>query len=252
MTTEISADATSAAATTEDEQSPYVTLLRGDVIKVKVGPDHVEYCIHAELLLRHSEYFKRALNGSWKEAEERAITLEDVECEIFELFLEWLYTQQYPKEQRFSGFSNLIYGNEHRRSQINRLKACTFGDRFMAPRFRASSESSLIDAIVYGGCPPYYISIIYAYEHLPPSSPVLQALIDRHCRSFSEQSDTDSNGELKRRSQLPHNFLVGVMLRYMRLQSRSKKKPLDRCDYHGHTSDDEKGDNCKVPRVDHY
>jgi hypothetical protein len=169
-----------------------------------------------------------------------------------ELFLEWLYTQEYPREQRFSGFTNLVYGKEYRRSQINRLKACAFGDRFMAPGFRASSESALIDAIVYGGCPPYYTSIIYAYEHLPPSSPVLQALIDRHCRSFSEQSDTNLNGELKRRSQLPHDFLVGVMLRYMRLQSGSKKKPLDRCDYHGHTSDDVKGNNCKVPRIDHY
>jgi len=46
------------------------TLLRGDVVKIKVGPDLVEYFVHPELLSHHSKYFKRALNGSWKEAED--------------------------------------------------------------------------------------------------------------------------------------------------------------------------------------
>jgi hypothetical protein len=162
---------------------------------------------------------------------------------IVELFLEWLYTQQYPKEHQFGDNSE---------GQITRLKACAFGDRFMAPGFRVSSESALIDATIdtTKRRPPYYLSIIYAYEHLPPNSPVFQAFIDRHCYSFNEESDTDKNGELGRRSQLPHDFLVGVMLRYMRSQPGNKRKALTRCDYHDHTSDDEKGENCQAPRID--
>lgn len=160
-----------------------------------------------------------------------------------ELFLEWPYTQQYPKEHHFG---DTAYG------QIKRLKTCAFGDRFRAPGFRVSSESALIDAMVDTAKhhPPYYRSIIYAYDHLPSSSPVFQALIDRHCYSFREESDTNKNGELERRSQLPHDFLLGVVLRYSQLQTGNKRKSLDRCDYHGHTADDEKGENCQVPRID--
>ena len=165
-----------------------------------------------------------------------------------ELFLEWLYTQQYPKKHRFD--FGTVAGMQ-RRNQMNRIKACVFGDRFMTPGFRVSSESALIDAVIDSSSfPPFHDTIISAYEHLPPNSPVFQALIDRHCYSFNEGSDTEGNGELARRAQLPNNFLVGVMLRYMRLHFGNKKKVLKRCDYHGHSSDDEKGEKCQVPRID--
>jgi hypothetical protein len=35
---------------------------------VKVGVAGTEYKIHKTLLSEHSEYFKRALNGPWKES----------------------------------------------------------------------------------------------------------------------------------------------------------------------------------------
>ena len=45
---------------------------------VVVGPKQTEYRILKALLVQHSEYFKRALNGPWKEAEDGAVKLEDV------------------------------------------------------------------------------------------------------------------------------------------------------------------------------
>lgn len=39
-----------------------------------------EDCEVIELLHEHSEYFKRALNGSWKEAEDKVVCLDDVDC----------------------------------------------------------------------------------------------------------------------------------------------------------------------------
>jgi hypothetical protein len=57
------------------------SLLREDVIRIEVGPERTQYFVHPSLLAQHSEYFKRAMNGSWKEAEERVIRLDDVDCE---------------------------------------------------------------------------------------------------------------------------------------------------------------------------
>lgn len=47
----------------------------------------MEYSVHPELLSQHSEYFGRALNGNWKEAEERVITLVDVDCGICQYWI---------------------------------------------------------------------------------------------------------------------------------------------------------------------
>ena len=54
-------------------------LLRENVLKIEIGPDHIKYFVHPCLLSHHLEYFKRALNGSWKEAEECTTKLDDVD-----------------------------------------------------------------------------------------------------------------------------------------------------------------------------
>lgn len=164
-----------------------------------------------------------------------------------EIFLEWLYSQQYPKDHRFGS------ANQNRTKRLGRVKACAFGDRFMAPAFRAASESALIDDLVLKGGAPFYELITYAYGNLPSDSPVLRALVDAHCYGFTETADTNKNGELMRRFELPQAFLVEVMIRYMRLQpTMSSRKRLDRCDYHGHAPEDGKGQSCQVPRIDDF
>ncbi|KAF3039200.1 hypothetical protein E8E12_007564 [Didymella heteroderae] len=67
---------------TADTGTLFSSLLYGDTIKVKLSPEGTEYAVHPELLSQRSEDFKGALNGNLKEAEERVIMLEDVECGI--------------------------------------------------------------------------------------------------------------------------------------------------------------------------
>ena len=64
-------------------------------------------------------------------------------------------------------------------------------------------------------CAPYYATIKYAYEHLPSKNPVLQTMVDAHCYGFVEKSGAERSGKLELRSQLSHDFLVYVMVRYM-------------------------------------
>jgi hypothetical protein len=49
------------------------------VVIVEIGAERKKYCIHKALLVHHSKYFNGALRGSWKEAREGLVTLEDVE-----------------------------------------------------------------------------------------------------------------------------------------------------------------------------
>ncbi|KAG9199636.1 hypothetical protein G6514_008297 [Epicoccum nigrum] len=83
MVTENStASSDTASDTTDQPKAPtYSTLLYDKAITIEIGPDRIQYTVHPGLLAHRSEYFKRALNGSWIEAEERLIKLEDVDCE---------------------------------------------------------------------------------------------------------------------------------------------------------------------------
>lgn len=54
------------------------------IVVVQIGFDREKYQVHKALLMRHSEHFRKALVGSWKEAMEQVVTLEDVESSTCE------------------------------------------------------------------------------------------------------------------------------------------------------------------------
>ncbi|KAJ8118643.1 hypothetical protein OPT61_g394 [Boeremia exigua] len=68
----------------------------GDIVTVEVGFQLTPYKIHNALLIEHALYFRKALNGKWKEGEENKVRLDDVEDSDFEWFIKWLYTQLVP------------------------------------------------------------------------------------------------------------------------------------------------------------
>lgn len=48
------------------------------MVTVKVGALRIKYHLHRTALVQHSEYFRTALNGQWKESED-GIVFEDIE-----------------------------------------------------------------------------------------------------------------------------------------------------------------------------
>lgn len=50
----------------------------GSFVIVEIA-NSVRYHLHRALLIRHSDYFKKALNGPWKEAREGVVRLDDME-----------------------------------------------------------------------------------------------------------------------------------------------------------------------------
>lgn len=48
---------------------------------INIGPKSVSYYVHKSLLAQHSEYFDRAFSGTWKEAQEGVVTIDDVDCD---------------------------------------------------------------------------------------------------------------------------------------------------------------------------
>ncbi|KAJ4361300.1 hypothetical protein N0V95_002002 [Ascochyta clinopodiicola] len=217
--------------------------VRDGVVAIEVGPERVKYYVHKALLEEHSEYFKKALSGPWKEAEEKNVCLDDVECNTFEVFVDWLYARKLPAEH--TDWVEEEYDSErshqwHTAVQIAMMKAYAFADRMLSTDLRRAVYHKLVDNFVDDLDVPYYGTIIFAFQNLPPTSPVLEVLVDAHCRNFDETLDTKENGELELRTQLPNAFLVGVMLRYAKSKSEKEETTLERCDYHEHILETEK------------
>lgn len=152
---------------------------------------------------------------------------------IVEIFVEWLYTGLYPKDSRFCLNCSTGSCDYECSAQLARVKVCEFGDRFQANEFKLASEEALVDSIIDDL--PWYNTIIYAFKHLPPNNPILQAMIDKHCLEWNDKIDNKGD-ELDLRSKLPYEFWMGVSLRYMRMQD-GQIEELDRRDYYRHESD---------------
>lgn len=69
--------------------------LYDSIVYVKVGPERQSFGFHKALLCRRSAYFKAALNGNFKEAEDGVVILDDEDPHLFQVFNEWLYTGEF-------------------------------------------------------------------------------------------------------------------------------------------------------------
>lgn len=64
-----------------------------------VGPDEVRFVVHEALLTHHSPFFRAALTGKFKEAEEKVVRLPEEQPSVVESFVYWVYHQRFPSKK---------------------------------------------------------------------------------------------------------------------------------------------------------
>ncbi|KAF2868938.1 hypothetical protein BDV95DRAFT_577969 [Massariosphaeria phaeospora] len=57
-----------------------------------IDNEGVEFCVHENLICTRSAFFRKAMNGTWKESEEKYVELPEDEPDIFRLYVELLYS----------------------------------------------------------------------------------------------------------------------------------------------------------------
>jgi hypothetical protein len=218
---------------------------QNDMITIEIGPLHTTYRVHRKILLYHSEYFRKALQGCWKEGEEGKVIIEDLKPLAFDVFVNWLYTGKIPStyEAWAAQEAKEEAGSYIRRVDVLILQAYVVADRLVATKLLNAISNFFVDANV--DSTPYYEIVIYAFKNIPAGRRVLALLIDTHCRYSEESDDVQLNSDLSVESQLPHDFLLRVMKRYRQTcKDRDWDRDIIACDYHEHTSEDKKAE-CK-------
>jgi hypothetical protein len=211
----------------------------GDIVAISIGPDKKLYNVHKDLICHHSEYFRTAYNGRWQESE-KGVALEDVEHEVFSVFLHWLYVQRLPDTvANMRMIIGAVAENPTMRRNIDLvlLKSCVFGDRFLASAFKRDTHNHYV---TWRNCfPPWYEHVTYAFENLKEDDPMLSFIVDMQCIVWNPIMDEED--EVSDRDMTPQKFWVRVMLRNFELKkSFIAQNNTNLCSYHCHESDEER------------
>ncbi|KAH7094591.1 hypothetical protein FB567DRAFT_574567 [Paraphoma chrysanthemicola] len=224
----------------------FATAAEDEVIVVEVGPEHKQFRIYATFLAYHSEYFRNALRGPWKEASERVITIDDIEPATFKLFIHWLYTQEIPeiiartKWTSILGHDTFVESGARQELFLVLVKAYVFADRFLAAQFRSDINDAFEECLEeFALCGTVRCQVIkYAFTNIPPGRHILQQIIDDHCTSWDPFYETEE--DVAAQDYLPHTFMLRAMRRQAELQHGGPNGDL-RC-YREHNSDEDKND----------
>jgi len=198
---------------------------------VEVGPEGLKYHVQAAFLTHYSEYFSKALNGPWKEAEDKVVRLVDIDPDVFSLFIEWLYTQNMPSDE-------VLWANKFDPDDnMWKIQLYVFADRFAVLSLRTSlnRKISLEDFWPHA-------AIIYAFDNLPPTNPILDLFVDLHYATWTSPKRVHMDPVTMHN--LPKDFLMRFYQRVgyecKRGTIPTKNFELDRCSYHGHVDDKDK------------
>ncbi|KAJ4324390.1 hypothetical protein N0V94_001287 [Neodidymelliopsis sp. IMI 364377] len=216
-----------------------------DEVVIEVGPDRVLYCVRETFLSHYSEYFRRALAGAWREASERIIVLgSDVKPCIFNLFVEWLYTQKLPTlPPDWRRIADPLHPYSVSAKML-RLKLYVFADRFVVPLLREQLNRAIVNDYD-SDCPALeeYETVNYAFHNLPPSDPLLDLIVDRYFMVW--RLDLDEGEDEEAYETLPHEFLLRFYKRVGKwrkddMQNRHQLFNMDFCSYHEHKTEQER------------
>ncbi|KAI4641066.1 hypothetical protein J4E93_007944 [Alternaria ventricosa] len=143
-------------------QGSYGTIL------VRVGTSKKSYLLHTDYLSHYSTLFKLRL------AHDAPIYLQNVEPEVFDIFIDWLYTQKLPEP---SEWDCLLVA-----------QCLDFAGQYLIPLFEEAVGNAFVDKAFERGITPYYPTVIFAYtkllRHTDASDRLRRLLVDYHCDKY--------------------------------------------------------------------
>lgn len=175
-------------------------------------------------------------------AQERPIPIPDVKVSTFNMFMDWIYTERLPRTKKEVDETGAVGGRELISSYtgLEFAELYIFADMYDVPVLRRQ----VMDRIFAASVLPKYAVVVLAFSRLPTSAPLCRFFVDVYCQRFRESDDDES--ERKQREKLPHEFLLGVMLRHAKIMGRLRAKEmlpsykLNMCDYHEHETEEER------------
>ena len=220
-----------------------------------IGPQRQQYHVHKALITHHSEYFHKALNGPWKEAEDKTVVLDHVDPMIFDIFSHWLYAQKLPTQTEWDRLAKTYQPAEQHHKEdsvLNKIivltKALIFADRFFSPGFHRAVNNAIVDIVVTETKLidiSFLSAVKFAFDFLPEDHIIVKLFVDVYCRlSYCQEREMDSEVMECLEDFTPPRHLVKLMAGYFRVVSNSTLRRsyanFHACSYHQHANSRER------------
>lgn len=139
-----------------------------------IGEQQASFYVHRNLICKSSSFFKAALSGSFKEATEGKVILPEDDPDVFEQFVQWVYTKAYNLSPLADSSSENLCKHSWQyvrlfvfaeKAQAKKLKDQVLRD-FFAFRQRHGNVQLLT-----------YDCVEFAYDHTGPESGLRRLLV---------------------------------------------------------------------------
>jgi len=199
--------------------------------------------VHEQLLVHHSGFFRAALTGNFKEAQEKVITLENDDSITFEFFVHWLYFGRFP-DQSFGDDEDLLELWEASHTTVEKsdyfVHLYIFGDKYMIEELKFDALNGLFHWLKAHDESklPSTTATDEAFNDLPSDSPMCHFLIEASCKWANPMITACDNVEI----------LHGIWRRLYELETAAgmllHDHDIDICDFHDHKTHRERN-GCK-------
>jgi hypothetical protein len=190
--------------------------------------------VHENLICSSSDFFEKAVQGGWKESEERLVRLKSDSPDVFNVYLHWLYYHTFPVRIDELGLA----GNAEYMQLAN---AFILGDMLQDGSFQDAVIDAMIDKMTSKATDgkswfPFGPVIRLIYENTPGSSKARLLLVD----IYRYHGDGGWLKDWATQEDLPKEFLFDLTVAFL----DTKRKPQfafdpnqDSCKYHQHQPD---------------
>lgn len=118
-----------------------------------------------------------------------------------------------------------------------KVKAYSFGERFIVPDFRRTMNEALVNNFAQNTFRPDVMLLLadYTFENIPSDRPLLQLLVDNFCKHWNVRDD--DKGDTEALEKLPRKFVTRALSTFSHNLFVSRQiKNKDRC-YLEHATD---------------
>ncbi|KAF2100836.1 hypothetical protein NA57DRAFT_74435 [Rhizodiscina lignyota] len=206
--------------TPESYEPPPMSAIDLATTQVMIGDNAKSYNVYKALLCASSKNFNAALNGQFRDGQLNELKLDDIQEEVFEDYVDWLFAGKICFTQRAAG--------------MRLWDLYIFADRFHIPQLKRDAVNYVHNA----NRPPSLHFVKRAFNELPDKSPIRSILIDVYAKYWDPELEEDKTKTREEMQMLPAAFLGPVLIEvYKRLEHPYQNEDLDLCMYHEHPND---------------
>lgn len=169
-----------------------------EIITVTLVDGGHTFVVSKALLCNSSDYFKKALDGNFKEAKTRTLRLPGCQRQTFEFFLFYLANKTLPDSLNLLGGTDEIC--------ISLGKLWNFGDFLIIPAFQNLAMRRILETLKQSSAVRF---VRFAYENTADVSPLRRVAIDEMVADFAFRNMDDDEEvfeEMDRLGAIPRLF----------------------------------------------